>query len=276
MNRPYIRWILAIIITLSAAVYQRLTGPTHPLKGSETINGKEISYQFNRSHGGSSDQPVRLAFTDTTYKIQLVHKRYKVEEDWIKQKMNLSGDSVIAALPGQPPAGKLEYYLELQKEDTVWKIPSDRSIVTRFKGVVPAIFLTPHILLMFLAMLISNLVLLEAFAKTDKILTYTVITTTLLFLGGMILGPIVQKYAFGAYWTGVPFGWDLTDNKTLLAMIAWLTALAAMIKNRKKELSRYLVITASIVMLAIYLIPHSTMGSEFDYSKNQVVTGDLE
>lgn len=29
-------------------------------------------------------------------------------------------------------------------------------------------------------------------------------------LGGMILGPIVQKYAFGEYWTGFPFGGDLT------------------------------------------------------------------
>ena len=35
-------------------------------------------------------------------------------------------------------------------------------------------------------------------------------------LGGMILGPIVQKYAFGAYWTGIPFGHDLTDAKNLV------------------------------------------------------------
>ena len=39
----------------------------------------------------------------------------------------------------------------------------------------------------------------------------------LLAVGGFILGPLVQNYAFGELWTGVPFGWDLTDNKTLIA-----------------------------------------------------------
>ncbi len=48
----------------------------------------------------------------------------------------------------------------------------------------------------------------------------------------MILGPIVQKYAFGELWTGIPFGWDLTDNKTLIAFLFWILAV---IMNRKKE-----------------------------------------
>jgi hypothetical protein len=42
----------------------------------------------------------------------------------------------------------------------------------------------------------------------------------------MILGPVVQYYAFGEFWTGVPFGWDLTDNKTLVAVIFWALAVA--------------------------------------------------
>ena len=46
-----------------------------------------------------------------------------------------------------------------------------------------------------------------------KWMTYT--TVVLLFLGGIIMGPVIQKYAFGAFWTGWPFGHDLTDNKTL-------------------------------------------------------------
>ena len=50
----------------------------------------------------------------------------------------------------------------------------------------------------------------------------TFLTMGSLFLGGMLLGPIVQNFAFGDYWTGIPFGWDLTDNKTLLAAIAEL------------------------------------------------------
>ena len=33
-------------------------------------------------------------------------------------------------------------------------------------------------------------------------------TFGLIAVGGFILGPIVQKNAFDAYWTGIPFGWE--------------------------------------------------------------------
>jgi hypothetical protein len=49
----------------------------------------------------------------------------------------------------------------------------------------------------------------------------------------MILGPVVQKFAFGEYWTGFPFGTDLTDNKTLIAFIGWIIALVAVFKSEK-------------------------------------------
>ena len=80
----------------------------------------------------------------------------------------------------------------------------------------------------------------------------------------MIFGPIVQKFAFNAFWTGWPWGHDLTDNKTIVAFIFWLIALIRLIKNKEK---RGWALVASIVLLVIYLIPHSVLGSEIDYTQ---------
>jgi hypothetical protein len=85
----------------------------------------------------------------------------------------------------------------------------------------------------------------------------------------MILGPLVQKFAFGELWTGVPFGWDLTDNKTLIALVFWILAV---IMNRKKERPLYTVL-AAVILLLVYSIPHSMFGSELDYSTGQVTQG---
>ncbi|MDZ7744022.1 MAG: hypothetical protein U5Q03_20390 [Bacteroidota bacterium] len=79
----------------------------------------------------------------------------------------------------------------------------------------------------------------------------------------MILGPIVQKYAFDVYWAGWPFGHDLTDNKTLVSFIFWLIAVFVLRKNPE---NRTWPIIASVVLIAIYLIPHSVLGSELDYT----------
>jgi hypothetical protein len=79
----------------------------------------------------------------------------------------------------------------------------------------------------------------------------------------------VQKFAFGDLWTGVPFGWDLTDNKTLIAFIFWIIAV---VMNRKKEKPFYTIL-AAVVLLLIFSIPHSMFGSELDYASGEVTQG---
>lgn len=274
MNSTAVRWILAILLTLSAAVYQRLTGPTHPLRGSVTIEQKEVDYKFLRSHGGEGDQPVELTLADTSYKAFLLYRRYRVDSAYTALPMMREGSELKGFLPHQPPAGKLEYVVELQKGGQTYLLPQKQTVVTRFKGAVPKSVLIPHILFMFLAMLFSSVTLFEALVITPKVKMYAIITTIILFIGGMILGPLVQKLAFGEYWTGIPFGWDLTDNKTLFALIGWLIALAAIWKGEMKK-RRWWVVGAAILLLVVFSIPHSMMGSELDYSKMEVTTGKL-
>jgi hypothetical protein len=83
-----------------------------------------------------------------------------------------------------------------------------------------------------------------------------------LLLGGFILGPLVQWYAFGVWWSGVPFGYDWTDNKVLVELIFWLLALYL---NRGERRDRQSVVLAGIITLVVYFIPHSIFGSEYDY-----------
>jgi hypothetical protein len=85
----------------------------------------------------------------------------------------------------------------------------------------------------------------------------------------MILGPFVQLYAFGDLWTGVPFGWDLTDNKTLIAFLFWILAV---VMNRRRDKPFYTVL-AAVVLLLIYSIPHSMFGSQLDYHTGNVTQG---
>jgi hypothetical protein len=86
------------------------------------------------------------------------------------------------------------------------------------------------------------------------------------------LGPLVQKYAFGAYWTGWPFGTDLTDNKTAIALIGWAGAFFAMRGSRRPQLWALL---ASVLLLAVFLIPHSMLGSELKYENGRPAPSQL-
>ena len=81
----------------------------------------------------------------------------------------------------------------------------------------------------------------------------------LLVFGGFVLGPIVQKLAFGAYWTGIPWGYDLTDNKMLIGGVAWILAAVQLRGGRQ---ARVAVVVATIVTMVVFAIPHSVWGSE--------------
>ncbi len=270
--RTFIFWALALVITLAAAVYQRTTGPTYPARGQVTIGGVAYDYELIRSQDGNTGAPITIAIADPEVEGVLVYKRYNVNEDWTEVPLQRSGDDLSGLLPHQPPAGKLEYYLRLYKGDQLVTVPRDRVLVIRFKGNVPAWALIPHIFLMFAAMLISTRAGLEALLRDGRPRNYALWATALLILGGMVMGPIVQKYAFGSFWTGVPFGWDLTDNKTLIALIGWIIAVITGMKGRS---ARAYVVGAAILLLLIFSIPHSIMGSELDYETGKVGTSGM-
>jgi len=269
MKKNWILWTLAALITLFAAIYQRSTGPTYPKKCSFSIEGKEYNVKLKRSHAGTSDAKIQLIVPNADG--QLFYHRFPLNEPYTIEKMQRSGDTLFAFLPNQPKAGKLKYYAELTSNNEVVTVPNEQPVIIRFRGDVPAWVMIPHILFIFMAMLFSNFTGLLAIGKGVNIKKWTWITLIFLLIGGMIFGPILQKFAFDAYWTGFPFGKDLTDNKTLLAFIAWGFALAVNLKYTKK----WPVILASIITFAIFIIPHSLMGSELDHETGQVVTGAI-
>ena len=99
---------------------------------------------------------------------------------------------------------------------------------------------------------------------SPKRVNRVLVSMALLIVGGLILGPIVQRFAFGAYWTGWPFGHDLTDNKTLIAFLAWLPASVLAWRGAKTKIA---VALGWVVMMGIFLIPHSVRGSQLDWSQ---------
>lgn len=256
-------WFLAVIITLASAVYQRMTGPTYPLRGKVVIAGTEIKFKLPRSAEISTDCKVGLGVANPDISGRLQYKRFKTDDAWTEVSMTREKDQLVGYLPRQPMAGKLAYQVILAGQGQEVSLSGEKPVIIRFKGVVPAAVLVGHVLVIFLAMLLSTRAGLAALDRKSNPRKFVIWTAALLFAGGFILGPIMQKYAFGAWWTGFPLGSDLTDSKTLIAMVGWVVALAA---GRGGKPARGWVLAASILMLVVFLIPHSLLGSELRYT----------
>lgn len=260
MRSSAVLWILAVLLTLFSASWQRRTGPTHPIKGKATVAGQALTYRFERTHKGAGDQEVKLAAPEgVTASVEW--RRFGSDSAFTVVPMRREAGALVAALPWQPPAGVLKYRVVAEANGERVEIPAGELVTIRYTGEVPAPIMVTHILLMITAMLLSARAGLEVFAREPRLKLYTHLAIGVLFVGGFIFGPLVLKNAFGFWWTGWPIGTDITDNKTLVAMVGWLVALFGV---HRMPRPRAWVAFGALLLFVVFMIPHSYKGTGFE------------
>ncbi|MEK6565322.1 MAG: hypothetical protein AABZ41_01310 [Bacteroidota bacterium] len=258
MNRSTLLWVTSTIITVIAAVYQRVTGPTYPVSGKVQFAGKKFDYRLAKSHAGETDATVELRTDDASVSGTVLWKRHKTADSLQESAMKFENGILKTSLPLQPHAERVQYQIHLATNTGEITMLPAASVVLRFRGEVPLYVLVPHVVLMFAAMLFSTragLEFLNVRPNYFSLVRWTIIT---LFGGGFVFGPLMTWFAFQMWWTGWPVGTDLTDNKTALAMLLWLVALFFL--KGSKSPGRW-VLVAAVGLLLVYLIPHSWIGT---------------
>ncbi len=260
-------WVAGFVLTVITAGWQRMTGPSHPYRATIALGGTPLKLSLPRSNPTTSGARVTVPAPPGGSSGTLNWRRFPTDEPFTAIPMSIEGKELVATIPSQPAAGKVEYYLTLPGSTGPVRVPAngDETVILRYHGPVPLVVLIPHIVVMFLAILLGLRSGLAALFKAPEYQRLALVTLVALTLGGLVLGPLTQKYAFGAYWTGIPWGWDLTDNKTLLMWIGW--AIAAVAVVRRWRATRGLVVLATVLMIVVYLVPHSVRGSQLDYSR---------
>ena len=266
-------WILSVLLAAAAMIYQRSTGPTYEYKGKLEHASGDYKYKLLRSQETTAQAIIEMPYVDgPSYNATLHYKRYQTEDPISTQEFQLDNNKqFVAKLPVQPAAGKMEYYITGNIDGKDFAIPDkgEDNIVLRYKDPVSDWILVPHVTMMIIVIIFGIRAGLSALVDHGSMRKWVIVAFSAMTLGGMILGPLVQKSAFGEYWTGFPFGGDFTDNKMLIMWVVWALALAIIgFKPKKKEtVSRAAVLSAAVVMTVVYLIPHSMGGSTLDYDK---------
>jgi len=287
VKRSSVLWTLTIILTLSSALWQRMSGPSYPVRFKQDLAGVEVSGKLQRTHSITGDLPVSIRVgaedaPDPQVAGTVIWRRYPTDDAWQRMPMTFEAGRLVSALPKQGMAGKVEYSVELAKDGQRFRVPDDEAAVARFKGDVPSTVLIIHIALMFFGMAWSTRAGLAALVCGADLRRHTLVALALLTVGGFVLGPVVQKYAFDAYWTGWPLGEDLTDNKLAAAVLAWaLAAWRTRGADDSRSPGRWWAVAAMLIVFVIFSIPHSLHGSTLDYETGEhiqtagVLVGDL-
>lgn len=271
MKRTVIIWTVSFVMTLAFLVWQKVSGPTYEVKFDEVVAGARASGELLRTHSINGDMPVTVHAPDASVTAEVQWRRYPTSDDWEILPMQRDGEMLRAVLPRQKMAGKLEYHVHIAKDGQSVQVPEHEAAVARYKGDVPALVLVFHVTCMIIGMFFSTSCgLTGLFGGSAALRPLSWLTFLFLLVGGCILGPIVQKYAFDAYWTGWPLGSDWTDNKLAVGALAWLAAAWRCRGAREgRPVGRWWAVVAMLAIFVIYGIPHSIHGSTLDYETGE-------
>lgn len=276
LKRLFLLWSATLIITLAFLVYQKMSGPTYPVRFSAEVGGETIKGKLNRT--GDINQDMTVAITVPSDQVQgvMVWRRFPTADPWTRTPFEFHDGQLTAQLPRQGMAGKVEYRVELSHGGQTVTVPENEAAVARFKGTVPTLILVVHVLCMILGMLFSTAAGFDALSGSRQLKALSRFAFGFLMVGGMILGPIVQKYAFNAYWTGWPFGSDWTDNKLAIGALVWLIAMLRTWRSSpENKAGRWEAVLAMLVIFVVYGIPHSIHGSTLDYDTGRHIQAML-
>ena len=125
-------WLLAIVITLVLSIYQRMTGPTYPKNVTVELNGEQYKLKLPRS-GVQKDEILTLKGIPQNHgdrsrdsglqpnhgpvPMILHYRRYPSADEYTTVDFKWDQHEWQAALPVQPVAGKLQYYITVDGKD---------------------------------------------------------------------------------------------------------------------------------------------------------------
>jgi hypothetical protein len=266
-----ISWFLAVLITLTIAIFQFIMGTSYPIMTEVNTGKQHLNFELKRSYSGKTDCPVVLPVEDITISGYIYYRIYPSTDSTSRINLIREGDKLTARLPSQPPSGKLEYRIFLEKAGTVIPVNNGKPIIIRFLGSVSMTILVLQSIFILLTILFSNITGIFAAidVKTYKVMIYPTVIFLACFV--FILQPIMHKYSLNQSWTCWPLSWELGDNKILIALIVWLLVLYFNFKKSR----RGLVVLASFLSIIILSVPHGFPGSEHDPINIQIVQRNL-
>jgi hypothetical protein len=268
--------ILAVFMTIVVIISARYFGPNRRYTAETAGQGISLSHKAPRGHSGEGPAVLELlAGFDAAKKPDIrfvLVGQVKDSKGWerlapvsTETDSESSKQKYVFEVPHKAPATRYFYRFEAKAgegQPLVLEQDGGRPMMVKFKGDVPAWILITHVLAMFGGFFLLIWSALHAFkpalgkgdAKSSARLGLW--AWIVLFIGGLPIGFLMNYYAFDVAWEGFPFGKDVTDNKTQIALILWGIATLGLYigKGRKAGL---LAIGTAVIVLAIYLIPHS-------------------
>jgi hypothetical protein len=248
MKQNLILWIAAGIILFISAYFKTVTSDYYPLSGSFGIEGKKITFKFDRISREEKD--YKLIVRNDHKKLTGFLDWRKEGDEWTRVNLKNNTDVLTAFIPKHPAGTKIYYKVSLKHKDNTIVLPSGNPAVIEFRNKISSAANGLYYFFLFGGLLLSIRTGLEIFRSNDKVKALTVFTIIFFTLFAFIFSPLRNSYDAGFLEGQVPGPSELFVFRDISYFIIWIIGSAALFILKLK----YSPLLASLVVLILFLI----------------------
>lgn len=227
-----ILWIVAFVITFLTIYLSNLLDKDYPLSGTFGIDGKKVSYRFEKSHYGNDDfnTIIRTDVNELTGKIF-----WKTDEDTIWQSVQMEKSDLLlsASIPSLKPENKLIYFAELYHKDKKYIIPDNQKVELTFFGKIPVVVNILEHLLFFLGLILIVRTGLEYFNDGKNSKKFGILAAIVFLTLIALINPLFLTYKYGFMNSSIPPINRLFLFSDFSIFFLWIVTLVLIFRSEK-------------------------------------------
>src|SRR3972149_5155348 len=249
MKQAFILWSGALLLTFLTGYVQSGTSEYYPVTGTSGINGKKVTYKFDKIYKDSGDYKFIIR-TDNPDVEGVIKWKKKDGHEWKTIEMKKDTNVLYAKIPRQNAGNKILYYAKLYKDTHTYNLPGE-PVTLLFLGYLPATIGFLSFFTLFGGLLLSFRTGLEFFNENQKIKKLTLFTVSFFFLYTIAVTPLRKSYELNAINNKVVPITDLFDLQSVILFTLWIIAMIVIFKSGKPK---YPALVFSLITALVFLL----------------------
>lgn len=243
-----ILWSASLVITFLSIYIFNLLDKDYPVTGTFGIEGKNVSYRFEKVHYGKDNFSVVIRNDVKNVSGKLFWKN-KDDSVWSSSQLKTSDMILEGSIKSLKPLQTLEYFVELYYKDKTYRLPDNQKVPLQFFGKIPSAVNVLQFLFIYLGLLLAIRTGVEFFDNCKKTKKFSMLTVILFVTLLALINPLYLTYKFGYINSSIPTINKLFPVQLMLVTLLWIISVIVSFK-----FSRIKYITLASAVITIFLL----------------------
>lgn len=245
-----ILWLASFVIVFIAVYISNIIDEEYPITSTFGIEGKKISYRFEKAHYGKEEFKV-IVRTDVAELEGNLFWKSESDINWQSKELKKSDLILSQSIPLLRPAMQLNYFVELFYKDKKYILPDNKKVILTFFGNIPLSVSLLEYLLLYFGLILAVRTGLEYFNDNINSKKFGVFILIFFLTLIALINPLYLTYKYGFINTSIPHFSKLFFLSDLAIFILWIVTLIAIFKTAK---FRFLPLVSSVLTLIIFVL----------------------